>query len=162
MNTDVHKFELPRFEELPDNGLYLQQVVDYLKECLKDFPDIQISQSRITNYVKRDILDNPENKLYYRYHIAQLLFLFVAKNVLDQKHLRESLAIQDDSYTLDVAYNYFVAELSNVTQFVFGYKKQLEEVGTEHTTQKEMFRNLLMAFAYREYLSNYFEHFAEQ
>ena len=44
-----------------------------------------------------------------------------------------------------------------MTRYVFGYQKNLKEIGQENTKQKQMLRNLIMAFAYQEYLEYFFE-----
>ena len=98
----------------------------------------------------------PKDRLYKRQQIALLFFIAIAKNVMDQEDLRKAIAIQQKTYKIQVAYDYFAAELQNVLLYVFNKKAQLEELGREHTKQKQMLRNVIMAFAYREYLYQFF------
>lgn len=151
-------FNLPTYDQLPAMGLYLKQVVDYLQECVSPFTNVKVTSSMVSNYVKHGLVDRPQQKRYSREQIAQLLFIVIAKNVLEQRHLRQAIHIQEDTYSLEVAYNYFAEELGNVTRYVFGYQKELQKVGQEHTQQKRMLRNLIMAFAYRQYLDYFFDH----
>ena len=111
----------------------------------------------VSNYVKHQLVTRPQKKLYRREQIAQLLFIVVAKNVLEQSNLYKAIQIQRESYQTRVAYNYFAEELGNVSRYVFGQQDQLERVGHEQTKQKQMLRNVIMAFAYREYLYQFFE-----
>lgn len=151
------KFNLPPYQELPDMGLYLNQVVTYLQKCVAPFPSVKVTSSMVSNYVKHQLVTRPQKKLYRREQIAQLLFIVVAKNVLEQSNLYKAIQIQRESYQTRVAYNYFAEELGNVSRYVFGQQDQLERVGHEQTKQKQMLRNVIMAFAYRECLYQFFE-----
>lgn len=150
-------FKLPQYHDLPDMGLYLKQTVAYLQECVAPFENVKVTSSMVSNYVKHQLVTRPQKKLYRREQIAQLLFIVIAKNVLEQNNLRQAIHIQENTYNLAVAYNYFVQELANVMRYVFGYQKELKQVGQDHTTQKQMLRNVIMAFAYREYLYYFFK-----
>ena len=151
------KFTLPPYQELPDMGLYLNQVVTYLQKCVAPFPSVKVTSSMVSNYVKHQLVTRPQKKLYRREQIAQLLFIVVAKNVLEQSNLYKAIQIQRESYQTRVAYNYFAEELGNVSRYVFGQQDQLERLGHEQTKQKQMLRNVIMAFAYWEYLYQFFE-----
>lgn len=158
MNSEETKsFALPQYHEIPDMGLYLKQVVTYIQQCVAPFKNVKVTSSMISNYVKHQLVAKPQHKLYRRDQIAQLLFIVIAKHVLEQRYLKQAIHIQEDSYSTEVAYNYFVQELNNVTRYVFGYQKDLKEIGQENTKQKQMLRNLIMAFAYQEYLEYFFE-----
>lgn len=156
-NSTVQQFNLPAYHELPAMGLYLKQVVTYLQQCVAPFESVTVTSSMVSNYVKHQLIDRPQKKLYGREQIAQLLFIVVAKNVLEQANLRKAIRIQEETYSTEIAYNYFVQELGNVSRYVFGQQTALEHVGKEHTQQKQMLRNVIMAFAYREYLYQFFD-----
>ena len=151
------KFNLPRYQELPAMGLYLNQVVTYLQECVAPFASVKVTSSMVSNYVKHQLVTRPQKKLSRREQIAQLLFVVVAKNVMEQSNLYKAIQIQRESYQTSVAYDYFVEELGNVSRYVFGLQSRLERVGHEQTKQKQMLRNVIMAFAYREYLYQFFD-----
>lgn len=158
MKNDVaiEQFELPIFQELPDMGLYLKQVVSYLNKYLQPLGNIKLTSSMVSNYVKHKLIMPPKDRLYNRQQIALLFFIAIAKNVMDQEDLRKAISIQQKTYKMEVAYNYFAAELHNVLLYVFNKKTQLEQLGHDHTKQKQMLRNVIMAFAYREYLYQFF------
>lgn len=158
MKSDVavEQLKLPSFKEIPDMGLYLKQVVDYLNNCLAPLGNIRITSSMVSNYVKHKLITPPKDRLYGRQQIALLLFIAIAKNVMDQEDLRKAISIQQKTYKMEIAYNYFAAELRNVLLYVFNKKTQLDELGHDHTKQKQMLRNVIMAFAYREYLYQFF------
>ena len=74
IKAPIKNFRLPRYEEIPDVGLYLEQTAYCLTECLKPL-DIAVTGSMISNYVKRGLVKNPVKKLYDRERIAYLLFI---------------------------------------------------------------------------------------
>lgn len=157
INHTSTSFALPRYDQIPTVGLYLKQVTTYLRQVVTPFANVKVTSSMVSNYVKHHLIDRPQHKLYSREQIAQLLFIVIAKNVLDQAELRTAIQIQMRTYDIEVAYNYFVAELQNVTEYVFGQRATLKKVGQDHTHQKEMLRNIIMAFAYQAYLHDYFQ-----
>lgn len=151
IKLSVKDFRLPRYEEIPDVGLYLEQTAYCLTECLKPL-DIAVTGSMVSNYVKRGLVKNPVKKLYGREQIAYLLFIAVAKNVLSLEDVQLLIRIQQATYTPEVAYNYFCCELENILQVVFGLKDTLDEVGMEHTDAKVMLRNTIITVAHKVYL----------
>lgn len=151
IKMSVKDFRLPRYEEIPDVGLYLEQTAYCLTECLKPL-DIVVTGSMISNYVKRGLVKNPVKKLYGREQIAYLLFIAVAKNVLSLEDIQLLIRVQRAIYTPEVAYNYFCRELENILQLVFGLKNTLDEVGMEHTDAKVMLRNTIITAAHKVYL----------
>ena len=151
IKLSVKDFRLPRYEEIPDVGLYLEQTAYCLTECLKPL-DIAVTGSMVSNYVKRGLVKNPVKKLYGREQIAYLLFIAVAKNVLSLEDVQLLIRIQQATYTPEVAYNYFCCELENILQVVFGLKDTLDEVGMEHTDAKVMLRNTIITAAHKVYL----------
>jgi len=75
----VGNLHLPRYHEIPDVGLYLDQVVKYIGQCLNMFGEVSITASMISNYVKKGLVDNPVKKQYDRQRIAYLYAIATAK-----------------------------------------------------------------------------------
>ena len=53
MADPIHNFHLPRYQEIPDVGLYLEQTAKYIDSYLSPLEDISITGSMISNYVKK-------------------------------------------------------------------------------------------------------------
>ena len=84
INFDVNNFHIPRWNELPNIDLYMDQVLSYIESSLKDYiksDEKFITKTMINNYVKQGILQPPENKKYNRLHIAELFVICVLKQV---------------------------------------------------------------------------------
>jgi len=87
----LENFRLPRYEEIPDVGLYLEQVVKFINGCLTEFPDMALTPSMITNYVKQKVVPRVSRKTYSRDQIAMFMYVAMAKNVLSIQNIRTQL-----------------------------------------------------------------------
>lgn len=153
---------LPRYQDLPQMGLYLEQTATYINEALAPLENVHLTSSMVSNYVKHGLIASPKKKLYSRQQIAELTFIAVSKNVLSLADLREALKLQRSSYDTETAYNYMVDELENVLAYVFGFKAELADVGHEHGEYKTMLRNVIMTVSYKVYLDKYFAQFTDR
>ena len=152
MAATVNGFRLPRYGEIPNVGLYLEQVAKYICDCVAPLGDVTITGSMISNYVKRGLVDNPVKKQYGRGQIACLIYIAVAKNVLSLDDIDLLMRMQRRTYELQVAYDYFCAEFENLLYYVFGLKSAPDTVGTEATDEKIMLRNTIITVAHKIYL----------
>lgn len=83
----LERFWLPEWKELPDLGLYMDQVVKLLQDYLDYMPpemkDGQtITAAAINNYVRIEVMPEPQKKRYYRVHIAYLIIICTLKQSL--------------------------------------------------------------------------------
>lgn len=150
-------FRLPKYEDIPDVGLYLEQTVKYINSYFESFDSMNLTTSMVSNYVKKGLVANAVKKQYYRDQIAYLIFIAVAKNVLSMENLNLFITMQKESYTTQKAYEYFCAELENVMEYVFGLKDTLSTVGEDDTEEKVMLRNTIIAAAHKIYLDCCFD-----
>lgn len=156
ISAQIVNFSLPRYDEIPNVGLYLEQVTKYVAEYLAPLQEGAITSSMISNYVKKGLIESPVKKQYSREQIAYLFFIAVAKNVLSLDDLSLFIARQKQTYPPKKAYNYFCDELENILGFVFGLKGVADVVGQENTQEKEMLRNTIVAAVHKFYLQKYF------
>ena len=52
MDNRMQEFRMPRYHEIPDVGLYLEQTIKYINSCLAPL-DIAVTASMVSNYVKK-------------------------------------------------------------------------------------------------------------
>lgn len=149
----VRGFHLPRYEEIPNVGLYLEQVTKYISECYAPLGNVTITGSMISNYVKRGLVKNPVKKQYDREQIAYLIFIAAAKNALSLDNIQILLDMQKQSFDAKAAYHYFCAELEAVIFDVFGLKDAASPVDSDATDEKIMLRNIIITVAHQTYLS---------
>ena len=85
--TFLINFHLPQWEEIPDFGLYMEQVIILLKQYLDYLPpelkeEQIITAAAINNYVRQRVMPEPRKKKYYRVHIAYLIMILTLKQNL--------------------------------------------------------------------------------
>ena len=153
----VRRFRLPRYQEIPTVGLYLEQTTKYISQYLDPLEENCLTNSMIANYVKRKLIANPVKKQYGREQIAYLFFIAVAKNVLSLDSMERFIRVQERTYSLDQAYDYFCDELENILAFVFGLKSSPDDVGVTRTDEKMMLRSTIIAFSHKIYLEKFFQ-----
>ena len=148
----VERFRLPRYDEIPAMGLYLEQTTKYISEYLDPIQEGALTSSMISNYVKKHLIPSPVKKQYSRDQIAYLFFIAVAKSILPLDALTDFIQVQQKSYDLKTAYNYFAAEMENLLLYTFGVKDTLESVGQEDTDEKRLLYSCIVAFIQKIYL----------
>ena len=85
----IKSFKLPEWNNIPDIGLYMEQVIMLLSQYLelissfddkKDGEESKVfTAAAINNYVRLKIMPAPVKKKYYRVHIAYLIMIFTLK-----------------------------------------------------------------------------------
>lgn len=106
-------FKLPRWDELPEMDLYMDQVITYLYEHLKQtyYNDEKfITNAMINNYVKTEMVPRPLKKHYTRYHIAYFMIVTISKRAYSLNQISELIYMQTSMKHSDVvrAYNLFM------------------------------------------------------
>lgn len=106
------RFRLPVWEEIPNFGLYMEQVVDLLRGYLDYMPpelkdEDVVTSSAINNYVRRGIMPGPKKKKYYRTHIAYLLMICTLKQSLNMNMIMTILPKGDDEEQVRLTYDSF-------------------------------------------------------
>ncbi|MBR3693780.1 MAG: DUF1836 domain-containing protein [Erysipelotrichales bacterium] len=148
----ILSIKLPRYEEIPDTGLYLEQVTKYINGFFWALPHIAITPSMVSNYVKHGLLPKCVKKQYSREQIMRLILITFGKTVLSMEDLKLLFELQSKVYPNDVAYNYFLLEYENVLKYIFGLKPQMDIIGTTDTLEKQLLRNAIISFAHKMYV----------
>lgn len=149
--------KMPRYNEIPNVGLYLEQVVKYINESLLQL-HISITPSMLSNYVKKGYIERPIKKQYYADQIAYLIFIVVAKQVLSMENIASLLDLQKATYSEEEAYNYFCEELEYMLTMTFEKWNEQEPVEENIPYEKKVLRSVVIAVSHIIYLNYCFEH----
>lgn len=158
----LRDFSLPRYNEIPTVGLYLEQATKYVGEYLAPLGDYTLTPSMISNYVKKGLIANPVKKQYGREQIAYLFFIAVAKSVLSLDALVGFIKVQQRSYTLPKAYDYFCDQLESLLKFTFEITDTLEMHGEDNTDEKRLLFTCMVAAVQKVYLEKCLEAIANE
>lgn len=98
--TGLQTLHLPRWEELPDFNLYMDQVLSLLNGWLEplNFEKNKgiLTSGMINNYVKNSIVKAPVKKHYKKYHLAYLLVVACMKRCYSLSEIAGLIRIYSD------------------------------------------------------------------
>ena len=118
LRNESMSFELPEYLQIPDVGLYLDQVTKYINRYLRFLSGVPLTGSMISNYVKQGIIRNPVKKQYDRDQIALLMFVAVAKTILSLEDIKTIIhtGLPDDPSS---KYSLFLSVMRNSMEKIF-------------------------------------------
>ena len=105
----LHNYRLPDWEAIPDFGLYMEQVIDLLKQYLDYLPpelkaEQFITAATINNYVRTKVMPEPVKKRYYREHIAYLIIIASLRQTLSIALIRRIIPMGLDRAQVEEVY----------------------------------------------------------
>jgi hypothetical protein len=104
-------FSYPKWEEIPNIDLYLDQVLLYVNqvcEPISSESDKGLTASMVNNYVKHGYLTKPDKKKYQRQQIARLIAITTLKSVFSIQEIAQTLNTLQTETNSEQLYNAFV------------------------------------------------------
>ena len=148
MNKEISNFHLPRWTELPNIDLYIDQLVSLLEQYLADYissdnekEDKIITKTMINNYVKHGVLEPPTNKKYNRSHMATLFVIFILKQVYSISDIKKLISLAIQTSPIELAYDRFCSEVEKAIRIVFAEKHYIKS--NKLTQEQYILRNKL-------------------
>ena len=154
--TDIEErliqFHCPRWEELPDVDLYVEQLVGYIEKHLAVLYIGQegkfITASMINNYVKMKLIPAPVKKRYGQRQLARLIVVCSLKRDFSIGELDAMITIQLARFENKVVYNMFCEEMERTIRHVF-LDEALPPPGP--SAEEALVRAVMNAFANKLY-----------
>ena len=154
---------LPSYNEIPNVGLFLEQVTKYIGEYLAPVESFSLTSSMISNYVKKSIIKNPVKKQYDREQIADLIIIAICKTVMTLDDVQLFIGLQNQDADIDVTYENFRAS------FLAAMKQAFEDQGSKkaapadtEAADSSILNYITVTVAHKVYLDNYFKNIREQ
>ena len=118
----IDEYRLPNWDDIPDIGLYMEQVINLLKEYMDYMPpelkeEQFITPATINNYVRKKIMPEPINKKYYRNHIAYLIMILSLKQCLAFSTLQTMVPMGMSDEELRDTYSAYVERHRRATKY---------------------------------------------
>lgn len=113
------QFRLPRYEELPDLDIYMDQVLQLLNRYTDPIIQTDMTKTMINNYVKKGVVSAPVKKKYTKEHLAHLIVVSFLKLVYSMDEISLLIDFQMSSCDIGRAYNYFCEEFENCLEATF-------------------------------------------
>lgn len=151
---NIQDFKMPTYQEIPKVGLYLEQTVKYINQCIEPL-HLAITDSMLSNYVKHGLVDRPIKKQYNEEQIARLLFISIVKQTLSMQNIIELFELQMKTYEVDIAYDYFCRELEKGIRDIFANKQS--PMSADMPYAKKILYSVVTSIAHTLYLNYCFE-----
>lgn len=149
----MKNFKFPKWNDLPDIDLYMDQVITYINDKLEKtyfFNEKYITRSMINNYVKTGVVHPPIKKHYSKSHLAYFLIITILKRCYSMQQIESLLhiytAMKDSS--IEKAYDLFISRFEHSLNMVFEYNINTYPIDTKNT-QQELMDNVIQCIAYK-------------
>ncbi len=161
VEEEIKNFHLPRWSEIPNIDLYIDQVVTLLENYLSNYiksdnekDDNIVTKTMINNYVKHGVINPPVNKKYNREHLAYLFVIFILKQIYSMEEIKKLITLALKTSSIDQAYNRFCSELEKAIHMTFTGKSY---INNDRLSQEQyILRNVVQAFANKLYVQKVF------
>ena len=129
INEYIKKVEahtLPRWDQLPDFELYMDQVISLMQKYLEPYilKDDTLTPSMINNYVKMEALPAPIKKRYSKEHISRLIIICLMKRQFALPTISSIINTESVNNDIVAFYNYVVEQYEIASKNAL---KELEE-----------------------------------
>lgn len=151
---EIANFHIPRWEELPNLDLYVDQVICFLDDALSNYASKEkeghvITKSMINNYVKHTVIKPAINKKYNKEHIATLFVICILKPLYSINDIATMIKSATKTIPMQIIYNNFCNELEDAISAIFAGKEYIPEEQT--TFDKYVLKRLVYSFANKLY-----------
>ena len=160
---DIEKFHIPRWDELPDIDLYLDQVVTFIDKYLYDYLQYEhdskenkiITKTMINNYVKQKIVEAPVQKKYNKNNLAYLFVICILKQVYSINDIDRLIKTILKDTPVNVAYNKFCDSVENAIVCTLINKKFVVDKST-CSENSYVLQNVVQTIASKLYVEKFY------
>ena len=156
----INEFHMPRWNELPNVDLYLDQVVNLINSTLSPYiflnndkkkENIQVlTKTMINNYVKNNLIEAPEKKLYSKIQLAKLFVICILKQVYSMQDIKILINIALEKTTAEEKYDTFCNLFEKALVCTFNQ----EEFIDKNNDNSNLLRYVLLSCSYKIYVQN--------
>ena len=156
----IDKFHIPRWNELPNIDLYLDQVVNLINSTLSPYiylnndekkENVQVlTKTMINNYVKNNLIEAPEKKLYSKIQLAKLFVIYILKQVYSMQDIKTLISISLENTTAEEKYDSFCDLFEECLRCTFNQKDFIDN----KSDNSHLLRTVLLSCSYKIYVQN--------
>lgn len=156
----LKEFHIPRWNELPDVDLYLDQVVKLVNSCLaaggykKDDNGI-LTKTMINNYVKNNLIEPPVKKQYSKIQLAKLFVICILKQVYSMQNIKSLIDIAVVGSDVQAAYDKFCSLFEEALQCT--YEKRDFIRNNAGSDRLYLLKAVLLSCSYKIYVDSIIE-----
>jgi len=159
---DIINYHCPRWNELPNIDLYMDQVLIFIEKHTAVFAESgkikSLTKTMINNYVKQKKIRPPRKKRYKRTHLAYFMVVSILKRFMSLSEISDGIITVRRKHTPEKTYNLFCEgfETSLRNIFLGENNKSIENLSDDFALIKSVtsaYANMLYA-RYLIYISS--------
>lgn len=158
IEESIKKFRIPRWEELPEMDLYLDQVISLIDNSIGPFVNEKnkkaLTKTMVNNYVKQRTIEAPVNKKYNKQAVASLVVIAMLKPVFTIGEIGELIKLALEANDRAISYNQFCQVIEDAVASVFSGKELCGKGELNHP--QYILRNVARTFACKLYAKKTF------
>ena len=145
----LNNYQLPSWKEIPDIGLYMDQMIALLTQYVDFIPvedqkDKPVTATTINNYVRLRVMPAPEKRKYYRVHIAYLIMILTLKQSVSIPSIQKILPADLTADEVREFYTSYVERLRTVAQyFIQQTRESSEDILNKRDVEESAIENLV-------------------
>lgn len=159
---NLDNFHIPRWNELPNVDLYLDQVVTLINSCLSPYiffndnykkkENELLTKTMINNYVKNNLISAPIKKQYSKRHLARLFVICVLKQVYCMQDISNIIEIALSEADVENAYDNFCNLFEEALICTYARKDFIDK---QHSNDNMyLIKSVLLSCSYKIYVQN--------
>ena len=157
----IDGFHIPRWKELPDVELYIEQVVKFINSYLSTYMFYNsedekntsvITKSMINNYVKNNIIEAPIKKQYSKIQISKLFVICILKQAYSIHEIKSLIEFALKGSTLENAYDKFCNLFEEALRCTFNRKDFIDK--DSQNDNLYLLKSTLLSCSYKIYVQN--------
>ena len=156
----ISNFHIPRWSELPNVDLYLEQVVGFINSSLSpyilmntDKEDNQLlTKTMINNYVKNHLIDAPIKKKYSKIQCAKIFAICILKQVYSMNEIYNLIDRALKHTDVEHAYNRFCSLFEEALKCAFNKEDFADNDSVDGN--KYLLKSVLLSCSYKIYVQN--------
>ena len=158
----LENMHIPKWNELPNVDLYLDQIVTFINSSLSEFLFLNtyndkkenqiLTKTMINNYVKNNLIDAPIKKKYSKVQCAKIFVICILKQVYSMNDIKNLIDIALKSSSIEKAYDSFCTQFEKALFCAFNKKDFLND--DTLNDNKYLLKSVLLSCSYKIYAQN--------
>ncbi len=136
--------KMPKYLEIPDLGLYMDQVLDQINSLTSQFTSQSLTKSMINSYVKKGLVSKPKIKRYYRKQLAEIILISIFKTTFSIDEIKAILFQNQKDGDLKEIYDQIIKTFENQANQKFSQATNLMASSIAAVTNKLSAINFLL------------------
>ena len=159
----LDKIHIPRWNELPNVDLYLDQVVTFINSSLSEILSFNtnadkdenqiLTKTMINNYVKNNLIEAPIKKKYSKIQCAKIFVICILKQVFSMNEIYKLIEIALKHSDVEHAYDSFCNHFEKALSCAYNKEDFLDEDTTQNDN-KYLLKSVLLSCCYKIYVQN--------